>query len=300
MGGKGSKPEGARHAWAPRSLPRGVLPPDYVELRHPDGSVVHVVGVDYGSREGTVAARKVVRAANPDQTLLELCDDRVLPVWEILEHGGVSDSGKVSRPLPPLDTDSLQNDARLRKPGWWWLGGPYDAAFGAVVGTCSSSAQAACALESARLGAHTHLIDRKQSVTALRCFVGLLEVSRTGFVMPFQDLRVKADAALASATSASTADELQSARNDARAVLTAATAALMDGDAGGALEAVVRRTVVDERDQIFAHRCFEAAATLGAGGVIVAVVGKEHLPGIRAHWCDSATAESSAGRLWVG
>ena len=85
MGSSSSSP------YAPDPLPKRLqrLPAAYAELRNPNGSVVHVLGVRPLDPAAAPKVREVIRAAVPDSVLLQLCDERVAPVWELVEKAGV-------------------------------------------------------------------------------------------------------------------------------------------------------------------------------------------------------------------
>ena len=166
---------GSSHpSWAPDSLPKKIrkLPDEYLELRHPNGSVVHVVGVRAFEAAGPDIVRKVIRAATPDSVLLQLCDERVPPVWELIERGTKRADGSLRDPLPtnPFDWNTASSDARLRSFQWWFGGGLDLEGLAALNGTCLGAAQASAAHEAARLQASTHLIDRQVSSTLHRVY----------------------------------------------------------------------------------------------------------------------------------
>ena len=132
---------GSSHpSWAPDSLPKKIrkLPDEYLELRHPNGSVVHVVGVRAFEAAGPSIVRQVIRAATPDSVLLQLCDERVPPVWELIERGTKRADGSLRAPLPtnPFDWTTAASDARLRSFQWWFGGGLDLEGLAALKGTC--------------------------------------------------------------------------------------------------------------------------------------------------------------------
>ena len=141
---------GSSHpSWAPDSLPKKIrkLPDEYLELRHPNGSVVHVVGVRAFEAAGPSIVRQVIRAATPDSVLLQLCDERVPPVWELIERGTKRADGSLRDPLPsnPFDWNTASSDARLRSFQWWFGGGLDLEGLAALNGTCLGAAQASAA-----------------------------------------------------------------------------------------------------------------------------------------------------------
>ena len=110
---------------------------------HPNGSVVHVVGVRAFEAAGPAIVRQVIRAATPDSVLLQLCDERVPPVWELIERGTQARAdGSLRDPLPtnPFDWNTASSDARLRSFQWWFGGGLDLEGLAALNGTCLGGA----------------------------------------------------------------------------------------------------------------------------------------------------------------
>ena len=105
-------------AYAPDSLSKKVqkIPDRYVELRNPNGSVVHLVGVAPLAADQPAKVRALIRAATPDSVLLQLCAERVPPVWELIERGTLRADGSVRDPLKPLSYDVAAGDSRARSP----------------------------------------------------------------------------------------------------------------------------------------------------------------------------------------
>jgi hypothetical protein len=279
MGASSSHP-----SWAPDSLPKKIrkLPDEYLELRHPNGSVVHVVGVRAFEAAGPAIVRQVIRAATPDSVLLQLCDERVPPVWELIERGTKRADGSLRDPLPsnPFDWNTASSDARLRSFQWWFGGGLDLEGLAALNGTCLGAAQASAAHEAARLQASTHLIDRQVSSTLHRVYCrAWREYAFFSGGGGDDDL---ADA-LAIVMAPVDADNLDNRRG---AIDTVARALASDDDgapsatAAAAAFRAARDTIGAERSEILAHKCHEALKTLGPGGVAVAVVGSEHVAAI--------------------
>ena len=161
-------------SWAPDSLPKKIrkLPDEYLELRHPNGSVVHVVGVRAFEAAGPSIVRQVIRAATPDSVLLQLCDERVPPVWELIERGTKRADGSLRDPLPanPFDWNTASSDARLRSFQWWFGGGLRPRRVSRLERHLFRCGAGAAAHEAARLQASTHLIDRQVSSTLHRVY----------------------------------------------------------------------------------------------------------------------------------
>lgn len=302
MGSSSSKAE-KLPPWAPPSLRRKDVPSAYLELRHPNGSVAHVVGVRELSPRSVREARSTVRAARADSVLLELCDERVPPVWELLERGRSQGDGSIVQRLPELSARACRDDARLRRLGWWAQGLGLEG-YASLVGTTLWAAQAVAAAEAARVGAQTHLIDRRQSISAQRTTIAGLESLVRGGEAASEDLGVLPPA-LEAAWLKATADknlgqdDLARARHEARAAVAEGPIALAEPVATW-LEAPAWRAaasrVLAERDEILAHRCWECLHALGAGGVAVAVVDERRLPGMKAHW-GTTTAEGVKVKL---
>lgn len=273
MGLSSSKEQGLP-PWAPPSLRTKDVPEKYLELRHPNGSVAHVVGVKHLSSKSVNETQRIVGAAKPDSVLLELCDERVAPVWELLEKGKRLDDGSIVRLLPELAQESFKSDSRLRRTGWWLCGLGMEG-YASLAGTTLWAPQAVAAAEAAKLRAQTHLIDRPLSVSLQRSVIANLEnfklgappVLPQGLTRAWNKLKVT--------------ENPMDLREEARA-------AIEDGDPIVLCEPLVRyyglQSVEDERDVILAHRCWECLTTLGAGGVAVAVVDVARLNGIRQHW----------------
>ena len=279
MGASSSHP-----SWAPASLPKKIrkLPDEYLELRHPNGSVVHVVGVRAFEAAGPDIVRKVIRAATPDSVLLQLCDERVPPVWELIERGTKRADGSLRDPLPtnPFDWNTASSDARLRSFQWWFGGGLDLEGLAALNGTCLGAAQASAAHEAARLQASTHLIDRQVSSTLHRVYCRAWR--EYAFFSGGSSDDPLADA-LSICLKPVDADNLDNRRGAIDAV---ARALASDDDgapsatAAAAAFRAARETIGAERSEILAHKCHEALKTLGPGGVAVAVVGSEHVAAI--------------------
>mmetsp|Transcript_17042 Transcript_17042/g.53217 ORF Transcript_17042/g.53217 Transcript_17042/m.53217 type:complete len:372 (-) Transcript_17042:472-1587(-) len=272
-------------AWAPPSLRSREVPRAYLELRHPNGSVAHVVGVKGLSASSVGEAKRVIRAAKPDSVLLELCDERVAPVWELLERGRTLADGSIVRLLPELELASFRSDARLRRPGFWlfWL---EVEGYASLAGTTVGAAQAVAAAEAARFRAQTHLIDRRESVSTQRAVVaGLERVFSLSAAAdePAPGIPAEIPALFAKALDG---DALSELRAEARSIVEAAETASPDEPVASLLPFAPWRAaaaaVVAERDEILAHRCWECLAALGPGGVAVAVVDARRLPGVRA------------------
>ena len=139
MGGSSSLP-----AYAPDSLPKKVqqLPDKYKELRNPNGSVVHVVGVAPLEPASAGVVRKVIAAATPDSVLVQLCNERVPPVWELIERGTLRGDGSIRDVLGPLDYERASTDSRLRDFAWWFFYGLELEGAAALQGTCLGAARA--------------------------------------------------------------------------------------------------------------------------------------------------------------
>lgn len=276
MGGSTSK----LPAWAPPSLRKKDLPANYLELRHPNGSIVHVVGVDELSVAAAADVRRVVRVAKPDSVLLELCDERVPIIWELVETGEVRSDGSIVRRLPELSLSSFRRDARLRRLSFWLVGLELEG-YAALIGTTLGAEQAAGAAEAAMLRAQTHHIDRRLSVTFQRTVVAALDMLPVAVAPPpATPLQAAYSEALKGAATL-VDDELRSLRAKARA-------AAGDGRVALALLPEPLRSAVaasvHEHDEILAHRCWECLTGLGPGGVAVAVLDGNRLNGVRDHW----------------
>mmetsp|Transcript_21533 Transcript_21533/g.64432 ORF Transcript_21533/g.64432 Transcript_21533/m.64432 type:complete len:379 (+) Transcript_21533:150-1286(+) len=291
MGSSSSQP-----SYAPDPLPKRLqkLPSAYAELRNPNGSVVHVLGVRPMDPTAAPKVREVIRAAVPDSVLLQLCDERVAPVWELVERGAVRKDGSVKRPLPALDSYStLASDARFASAQWWLMGGLEGEGLAALQGTCLGAAQAAAAHEAARLRAQTHLVDRRVSCTLHRCVAAVASEALGLLGLPSappagaSDLAKALDVLLDPATvDPANAAEARPAARDALDVVSVALAsepAARDTRAAAAFAACAP-ALGDERSEILAHRCWEATNALGPGGVAVAVVGAEHVPHMAGRW----------------
>lgn len=283
MGASSSHP-----SWAPDSLSKKIrkLPDEYLELRHPNGSVVHVVGVSAFDDASPAIVRQVIRAAMPDSVLLQLCDERVPPVWELIERGTKRKDGSLRDPLPanPMTYDVASSDARLRSLQWWFGGGLDLEGLAALNGTCLGAAQASAAHEAARLQTATHLIDRQITSTLHRAYCRAWR--EYVFFSGGGDQDALADA-LATVLQPVTPDHLDPRRN-ALDALTKALAADSDdapsATAAAAAFRAARDTFGGERSEILAHKCHEALKSLGPGGVAVAVVGAEHVAAIGRHF----------------
>ena len=284
MGASGSLP-----AYAPDSLSKKVqkIPDRYVELRNPNGSVVHLVGVAPLAHDQPAKVRALIRAATPDSVLLQLCAERVPPVWELIERGTLRADGSVRDPLKPLSYDVAAGDSRLRDFAWWFLGGLEAEGVAAGQGTCLGAAQAAAAHEASRLRAQTHLLDRQLSATANRCVnaaVAAWWAAPSGSADG--DALAEALAVLLAAASGDPADgdRVRGALDAVAAELAAPGDSAPAKTAAAAVFGACKPLLGAERSEILAHRCWEAAESLGPGGVAVAVVGVEHVDAIAGHW----------------
>ena len=278
-------------AWAPSGLPKKKRPAAYLELRHPNGSVVHVVGTKRLSKEGVSEARRVVGLAQPDSVLVELCEERIASTWELIQQGTATDEG-IRRPLPALSFDAFKNDARLRSVKFWLWGLEVEG-LAALLGTTANATQAAAAAEASKMGAQTHHLDRRESATAQRCFVAYLENK------PWQESKLWSlvDEVLKPARDAarSSREEKNQAgknfRDTARVALDNFEAQIFshekDAKEKDPVFDALANVLLDERDEIFAHRCWECLSHLGPGGIAVAVVHQNHLPGIKRHWANT-------------
>lgn len=283
--------------WAPASLRKADLPRAYLELRHPNGSVVHVVGTRELSPSSVGEVKRLVRAAKADSVLLELCDERLAPVWELLERGKSSADGAIVRLLPELQLSSFRDDARLRRLGWWAHGLRLEG-YASLAGTTLGADQAVAAAEAARFRAQTHLIDRRQSVTVQRqAIAGLESLTRQILFGSFDaaadtsrgpppELRAAFNRATASLDN--DAENLQQLRTEAQRAIEASapfeTGELIQSMMTSPTWLAATNAVVAEREEIMAHRCWECLGALGPGGVAVAVVGEKRLDGISKYW----------------
>lgn len=260
--------------WAPPSLREKDLPERYLELRHPNGSVAHVVGVKQLSPKSVKETQALVASAKPDSVLLELCDERVAPVWELLEKGKKLSDGSIVRLLPEIVLESFKTDSRLRRVSWWLYGLRMEG-YASLVGTTLWAEQAVAAAEAAKLGAQTHLIDRPLSISSQRTAIATLENFKLG-TPPVLPKRLE-----------EVWEKIKTTKNPME-LRPEARSAVEDGDPIDPCQPLVSyyrvQTVNDERDVILAHRCWECLSSLGAGGVAVAVVDVARLDGIRQHW----------------
>jgi len=288
-------------AWAPASLAVKKRPSAYLELRHPNGSVVHVVGTKRLSPAAVGEARRMVQVVQPDSVLIELCEERIASTWELIQQGVERPDKSIRRPLPSLSSlDAFKSDARLRSPRFWFWGLDVEGV-AALLGTTVNATQAGAASEASRVRAQAHQIDRRESATAQRCAVAAMETinshafsstTKGGFSSPklreiLREVFAPAEEASAFLPNLPRKEELLSLRAKTRKAL---DGLLLQAEAAAAHEeedplfAALTKVVLDERDAIFAHRCWECLAHLGPGGVAVAVVNEDHLPGIHRNW----------------
>jgi len=238
---------------------------------------------------------RVVKAAVPESVLLELCDERVLFTWELLEQGKQKNN-RWFRPLPCLNFSSFKSDARLRSPRFWLFGGLELESAAALLDTTVGGTQARTAAEANTIGAQTYPVDRRELVTLQRLFIACLEtvpslVRQGELFSAWTSLSELVDEVLEPAriaialNKAKDMSDISKLQNRCRGGLDNFFGQKNTDHTGNqTLIKAVRTVVLDERDQIFAHKYWECASQLGTGGIAVAVVSKHHLPGIQSNW----------------
>lgn len=246
---------------SPRSLlPLSTTEHNRISLTH-EGKRITLLGTAHVSRESAELVTRVIAEERPDTVCVELCASRYQALtekrkWEETDLLKVIKEKKAFLLLSNLMLSAFQKRIAKKlgiKPG----------------------AEMLAAIETARsVNAAVHLADRDIRTT----------LSRTWRLMGFWK-KVKLPAALIlSLDEAETIEEkdieAMKEKDALEALLSEVAEALPE----------VKRVLIDERDQVLAHKIRNAP-----GNTIVAVVGAGHVPGILAYWArpiDLAALES--------